>query len=112
MNLVHRLVLAAFEGACPDGHEVNHKNGVKTDNCLGNLEYMTREQNIAHAMAYGLMRLIGEDNPMAILTTRQVEEIRATYEPGTVGYKRLGNRYGVSWETIRNIIKRRSWDAV
>ena len=42
---VHRLVLAAWVGPCPEGCEVRHgPNGV-TDNSVGNLSYGTRSQN-------------------------------------------------------------------
>jgi len=42
---VHRLVLAAFVGPCPDGLEVRHgPNGV-VDNSVGNLSYGTKSQN-------------------------------------------------------------------
>ena len=46
---IHRLVLAAFIGPCPEGKETNHKNGDKKDNSLENLEYVTRKENIHHA---------------------------------------------------------------
>lgn len=47
--LVHRLVALAFLGPEPEGHEVNHKNGVRHDNCVKNLEWVTRSQNVAHS---------------------------------------------------------------
>lgn len=52
--LVHRLVLAAFVGPCPDGYEVNHRNGNKADNRLVNLEYRTPPENSQHAVDTGL----------------------------------------------------------
>lgn len=45
---VHQLVAAAFIGPCPKGKEVNHKNRIKHDNRVENLEYVTRKQNIRH----------------------------------------------------------------
>jgi hypothetical protein len=51
---VHRLVLEAFIGPCPPGHEVNHKNGNKADNRLVNLEYLTPPANSQHAVDTGL----------------------------------------------------------
>lgn len=50
---VHRLVLLAFIGP-PNGLETNHKNGIKKDNTLWNLEYVTPSQNILHAWETGL----------------------------------------------------------
>jgi hypothetical protein len=51
---VHRLVAAAFLGDFAPGMEVNHKNGVKTDNRLENLEMVTRSGNALHMYRTGL----------------------------------------------------------
>jgi hypothetical protein len=53
---VHRIVAAAFIGPCPDGLEINHKNGIKLDNRAENLEYTTRSANMKHAYDSGLRR--------------------------------------------------------
>lgn len=53
---VHRLVLEAFVGPCPDGMEVRHLNGNKTDNRLENLRYGTRYENMRDQVAHGTHR--------------------------------------------------------
>lgn len=53
--LVHRLVTATFHGWEPD-KDVNHINGVKTDNRIENLQWCTRSENIRHAFGMGLSK--------------------------------------------------------
>ena len=108
--LVHRLVGLTFLGPIPKGHEVNHKDGNKRNNRVENLEYVTRPYNMAHAVIIGTLNNSGANNPSAKLTAEQVKEIRRQYQfGGGPGYKALAGEYGVTWEAIRNIIKRRVW---
>jgi hypothetical protein len=51
---VHRMVLEAFVGPCPPGKEANHKDGIKTNNRISNLEWITHGENIRHAHATNL----------------------------------------------------------
>ena len=63
LKLVHRLVLEAFVCLCPKGLETNHKDGIKTNNHLSNLEWISRGDNISHAYGIGLRTSTGENNP-------------------------------------------------
>jgi hypothetical protein len=47
---LHHIVMEAFVGERPNGFQVNHRNRIKTDNRLENLEYVTSEQNVHHFM--------------------------------------------------------------
>lgn len=49
-ELIHRLVANAFLKPIPDKKEVNHKDGNKQNNKISNLEWVTREENILHAL--------------------------------------------------------------
>ena len=53
---VHSLVLENFVGPRPIKHTANHKNGVKTDNNVENLEWVTHKENIQHAWRTGLAK--------------------------------------------------------
>jgi hypothetical protein len=50
---VHSLVVEAFYGPRPAGLVINHKNGIRTDNRLDNLEYCTQKENVANGIARG-----------------------------------------------------------
>ena len=51
---VHRLVMLAFKGPRPEGNEIRHLNGVKTDNRLENLQYGTQSENTADQVIHGV----------------------------------------------------------
>ena len=55
-KLVHRLVAETFNEDFDPALDINHINGVKTDNYASNLESMTRSENIRHAMRIGLIK--------------------------------------------------------
>lgn len=50
----HRVVFEAVHGPIAEGLEVNHINGIKDDNRLVNLEAVTSQENVQHAIAMGL----------------------------------------------------------
>lgn len=113
--LVHRMVALAFLGHPPGqvgrgrlDFQVNHKNGIKTDNRPDNLEWVTHLENKRHGVGLGLFAR-GEDRASAKLTDEKIREIRARYAAGEVGAPTLGREYGVSTHYVQNIIRRRRW---
>lgn len=107
---VHRLVLEAFVGPCPDGMEAAHRDGVCTNNCLGNLLWTTPQENHSHKRAHGTDPR-GERNPRARLTPEQVVLIRQSALCGCT-QRELAVRFEVAESTIQGIVCRRLWKDV
>ena len=108
MARLHRLVLDAFAGPIPDGHEGNHRDGDRQNNALANLEIVTPRENIDHAMRAGLVSR-GERSASAVLTEGIVHQILELYSYRKISYKRLAARFGFRWEYVRDVITGRTW---
>lgn len=105
---VHTLVVTAFIGPIPEGLTVNHKDGVKTNNSLDNLEIATYKEQSAHSrdvLGWRSPGPQGESARTAKLTEADVRAIRAS----TLGVPALAKHYGVYRSTIRYVLIRRTW---
>lgn len=54
--LVHRIVATTFLPLDQERPHVNHKDGVKANNAVDNLEWATQSENMKHARASGLYK--------------------------------------------------------
>lgn len=103
--LVHRIIAQAFIPNPENKPHVNHINGDKHDNRVENLEWCTQSENLRHAVNIGLIKQ-GADSPDAVLTSEQVEFIRAVYVPCDLacGQSALARKFGVSKEVIQRVV--------
>lgn len=105
---VHRLVATAFILNLNHKPQVNHIDNNPLNNKVSNLEWVTNEENSKWCYVQGRVRH-GENHRDALLTEKQVKEIRLMQKPLSKTHKEIGQHYGVSTATIWGIINRKTW---
>lgn len=104
---VHKLVLEAFVGPCPEGMEACHNNGDSYDNRLCNLRWDTHLNNVHDKIKHGTIAR-GVRTNLAKLVEDEVREIRRLCANG-LSQKVVAQRYGVDQTQVSNIVRRKSW---
>lgn len=105
----HRLVAEHFIfGKSKKKNQVNHKNGIKTDNRIKNLEWCSHKDNAKHASKFGLSAY-GNRLPQAKLDPSSVKKIRKIYSYGMYTYFDLAKKFDVSYQLIGLVIKNKIW---
>ena len=109
-TLAHRVVWMFFYGLIPENLEINHSDGIKHHNAIGNLELVTRKQNVRHAMQVtGAFNPRREHNPNAKLSAHEVKCIREFYNSGVRLHDIAQQFTVVSKSQICRIIHGLSW---
>lgn len=97
---VHRLVLEAFVGPCPDDHEAAHLDGNQENSTLGNLAWVTHRENALHRFRHGTQS--------AKLTEDDVAGIRERLARGE-SQTSIADELGLAKSTISAIARWEHW---
>lgn len=106
---VHRLVALAFIPNPLSKKEVNHRDGVKTNNHHTNLEWVTSSENAIHAYELGLrLPPTGESNGRSKITRKGAEEIRRLLRAG-ITQTEVARRFNLGQSTVSSIWRGKLW---
>lgn len=109
---IHRIMAKAFIPNPENKPQVNHINGIKTDNRIENLEWCTNQENQIHAIKNKLIKHNkGEKHHMSLFNNKQVLSIRSEYKE-CKNYSLLADKYNTSATVIMNLIKRKTYNNI
>jgi hypothetical protein len=113
---VHRLVAIAFIPNPDLKPQVNHLDGNKTNNRVGNLEWATPSENSVHGLLLGLKKLPPSRKGTGKLSPEDVRYIRQHYKIGKAGKAgnaaQLAERFGISKSFVCSVAAGRSYKRV
>ena len=104
---MHRLVLSAFYGPCPEGMIGCHNNGISHDNRIENLRWDTYASNTEDMLKHGTAR-IGTKNTQAKLTEEIVSQAKKRRSEGR-SVPEMASEIGVDRSTLRRAVYGKSW---
>lgn len=107
---IHRLVCLAFIPNPDNKETVNHKNMIRNDNRLENLEWNTYSENNKHSYANSnRIRPIGERSNSGKLKEKDVLTIRNIIKEKSMSINELAKMFNVDRMTISRVKHRKSW---
>jgi len=105
---IHRLVAKAFISNPENKPCINHKNGIKSDNRIENLEWVTYSENNKHAYKIKLIDKKGEKNSNHKLEKKDILFIRKN--KNKYFQKELAKIFNVNPVTISYILRYKTWN--
>lgn len=102
--LVHRVVALAFIPTGDTSQDVNHKDGVRSNNAVANLEWLSRSENQKHAYRTGVRQDVGERHRLAKMSDAVASTIHALRAEGK-SLLEIAAVAGVNFRTISQALK-------
>lgn len=107
--LIHRLVASTFIPNPLNLPQVNHKDGNKLNNFVGNLEWCTPLENTTHAVNTNLRDTLGENNPASVLTEDIALDIK-NMKSKNMSFKLVRSKYPqYKYSTLYDCYNNRTW---
>lgn len=104
-EFMHRVVAAAFIGPRPTALQVNHLNGIKSDNRIENLEYCSPSMNTRHFFATKGFK----KSPTNAMIARVIRRLQSLYGWRT---KDLCGMFKIHSRTVHEIVSGNHWNYV
>lgn len=108
---MHRLIGTAFCPGYAEGLSIDQVNGIKTDNRVENLEWVSLAENTSRQWRTGLVNLRGEKSATSRLTAKQVKYIRHLHRGGVAKHA-LAVVAGISHRAITKIVNGETWQDI
>ncbi|MCS6281451.1 MAG: HNH endonuclease [Dolichospermum sp.] len=102
---VHRIVASSFLDLCDKKKEVNHRNGLKNDNRIENLEWCNRKENVDHSIKHGLVNYAKKLDEFKVLAIH-------TFFISGKNLTEISKLYGISVSTVHEIVNNKTWKNV
>lgn len=130
MYLVHRLIALTYIPNPENKPQINHKDGNPLNNNVDNLEWVTQQENMTHAVENGLIdshsgnqditRVLNGKKTGAVngiksrrkFTAAEALCIRKIHEIGNKSFRAIAKAYNCSNVTISNICNYKSYTRV
>ncbi len=101
---IHRAIAMAFIENPDNKPHINHKNGIKNDNSINNLEWVTSSEN--HKHKYDVLKYKQHRRKH---TEDEVYKIREMYNNSSITQVKLVDIFNSNKTTINNILKNKAY---